>query len=263
MKIKLLLAASILLATFSTNLWAWGNTGHRIVTEIAEQNLTKKAKKNLKKVIGNQKLAYYANWADFVKSDPAFKEKDSWHYVNIEGGLDKEACYETLENSSDNNLYKRSLILIDALKNSEELSNEAQREALYYLIHMIGDAHQPMHVGRPEDLGGNKITVQYFGQRTNIHSVWDSKLIDGEQYSYTEYSTLLNNLNKDQIKEIQQGDLKDWLYDSYVKASAIYKEVDHNRTLRYEYQFNNKYNLEEQLQKGGLRLAKILNEIYG
>ncbi|UYW00769.1 S1/P1 nuclease [Flavobacterium agricola] len=263
MKVKILLAAVVLTASFTAKSWAWGSTGHRIVTEIAERNLTKKAKKNLKKVIGDQKLAYFANWADFVKSNPDFKEKDSWHYLNIEAGLDKDGCYESIESSSDRNLYKRSLLLIDDLKNNKELTNEEQREALYYLVHMIGDAHQPMHVGRPEDLGGNKITVEYFGQRTNIHSVWDSKLIDSEQYSYTEYSDILNNLTKEQIKEVQEGELKDWLYDAYLKATDIYNEVDNNRTLRYEYQYNNKYKLEEQLQKGGLRLAKILNEIYG
>lgn len=263
MKIKLLVAVAIVTTLLSAKSWAWGTTGHRIVAEIAERNLTKKAKKNLKKVIGDQKLAYFANWGDFVKSNPAYKDKDSWHYLNLEGDLNKEQCYESIENSTDKNLYKRSLLLIEDLKNNKELSNEEQREALYYLIHMIGDSQQPMHVGRPGDLGGNKITVEYFGQRTNIHSVWDSKLVDDEQYSYTEYADVLSVLDKNQIKDLQSGELKDWLYDAYLKASDIYKDVENNRTLRYEYQYKNKYILEEQLQKGGLRLAKILNEIYG
>lgn len=262
MRIKIF-AAALVMTLLSAKSWAWGTTGHRIVTEIAERNLTTKAKKNLKKIIGDQKLAYFANWGDFVKSNPDYKDKDSWHYLNLEGGLNKEQCYDAIENSTDRNLYKRAYLLIEDLKNNKELTNEQQREALYYLIHMLGDAHQPMHVGRPGDLGGNKITVEYFGQRTNIHSVWDSKLVDDEQYSYTEYTDVLNNLNKDQVKQVQAGNLNDWLYDSYIKASDIYNDVENNRTLRYEYQYKNKYILEEQLQKGGLRLAKILNEIYG
>lgn len=262
MKIKLLAVACCLLFMVQTNVFAWGTTGHRVVTEIAERNLNKKAKKNLKKLLDNQTLSYFANYPDFMKSNPDYKQFDSWHYLNLEANLSKEACFEALENSTDKNLYKRSLLLIDEL-GEENFTKAELQEKLYYLIHMIGDAHQPMHMGRPEDLGGNKITVEYFGQRTNIHSVWDSKLVDDEKYSYTEYATILNVLTKEQKKEIQSGDLKDWLYDSHVKANHIYNEVDRNRTLRYEYQYNNKAILEAQLQKAGLRLAKILNEIYG
>ncbi len=263
MKIKLLAAATLLMTMVSTNVFAWGTTGHRIVTEIAEKNLTKKAKKNIAKLLDNQKLAYFANYPDFVKSNPNYKEMDSWHYLNLEADLTKEECFEAIENSTDKNLYKRALLLIDELGTKDKFQKDQLQEKLYYLIHMIGDAHQPMHMGRPSDLGGNKITVEYFGQRTNIHTVWDSKLVDDEKYSYTEYTEVLNVLTKDQKKSLQAGSIKDWLYESHLKANAIYKEVENNRTLRYEYQYNNKNILEGQLQRAGLRLAKILNEIYG
>ena len=245
----------------SVNSFAWGTTGHRVVAEIANRNLSNKAKKEIKKIIGNQKLAYWANWPDFIKSDKSFSFADSWHYLNIPGNLTYNDYLTALNNSSDNNMYKRIEILVNELKD-ENLPLAKKQQNLYFLMHIVGDAHQPMHVGRAEDLGGNKITVEWFGSKTNIHTVWDSKLVDFEKYSYTEYSEVLNILDKKEIKKIQEGTLADWIFDSYNLANNIYGEVNENHNLKYEYQYLNKQNVENQLLKGGLRLAKILNELY-
>ena len=246
---------------FSSNIWAWGTTGHRVVAEIAEKNLSRKAKREIKKIIGNQKLAYWANWPDFIKSDTSWKFADSWHYVNIPGDLSYDAFLTELDHSSEDNLYKRTLILIEEL-NKKELPLEKKQQYLYFLIHIIGDAHQPLHVGRAEDLGGNKVTVEWFGSKTNLHTVWDSKLVDFEKYSYTEYADVLNRLSKKEIKEVQDGSLENWIYDSYTVSNKIYSEVTKDENLKYRYQYLNKERVEQQLQKGGLRLSKVLNEIF-
>lgn len=246
---------------FSSNIWAWGTTGHRVVAEIAEKNLSRKAKREIKKIIGNQKLAYWANWPDFIKSDTSWKFADSWHYVNIPGNLSYDAFLTELDHSSEDNLYKRTLILIEELK-KKELPLEKKQQYLYFLIHIIGDAHQPLHVGRAEDLGGNKVTVEWFGSKTNLHTIWDSKLVDFEKYSYTEYADVLNRLSKKEIKEVQDGSLENWIYDSYTVSNKIYSEVTRYENLKYRYQYLNKERVEQQLQKGGLRLSKVLNEIF-
>lgn len=246
---------------FSSNIWAWGTTGHRVVAEIAEKNLSRKAKREIKKIIGNQKLAYWANWPDFIKSDTSWIFADSWHYVNIPGDLSYDAFLTELDHSSEDNLYKRTLILIEELK-KKELPLEKKQQYLYFLIHIIGDAYQPLHVGRAEDLGGNKVTVEWFGSKTNLHTVWDSKLVDFEKYSYTEYADVLNRLSKKEIKEVQDGSLENWIYDSYTVSNKIYSEVTKDENLKYRYQYLNKERVEQQLQKGGLRLSKVLNEIF-
>lgn len=261
MKSLLKIAVLALTLICSVNSFAWGTTGHRVVAEIANRNLSNKAKKEIKKIIGNQKLAYWANWPDFIKSDKSFSFADSWHYLNIPGNLTYNDYLTALNNSSDNNMYKRIEILVNELKD-ENLPLAKKQQNLYFLMHIVGDAHQPMHVGRAEDLGGNKITVEWFGTKTNIHTVWDSKLVDFEKYSYTEYSEVLNILDKKEIKKIQEGTLADWIFDSYNLANNIYGEVNENHNLKYEYQYLNKQNVENQLLKGGLRLAKILNELY-
>ncbi len=246
-----------------TETLAWGTTGHRVVAEIAENHLSCKAERQIKKIIGNQKLAYWANWPDFIKSNPDWKMADSWHYINFPGGMNRQQFDLALNNSSDENLYKRVLIIMDELKNNKDLSLEKKQENLYFLLHLIGDAHQPLHVGREEDLGGNKIEVEWFKNTTNIHSLWDSKLVDFQQYSYTEYAEVLDIQDKKFNKNLADGNLNDWLFDSYQKAEDIYANTKAGDKLWYNYNYDYVSTLEGQLLKGGLRLAKVLNEIFG
>lgn len=261
MKKILFLALAVLLINTSTS-WAWGTTGHRVVAEIAERNLTRKAKKNLKKIIGDQKLAYWSNWPDFIKSDPTWKHADAWHYVNVGTSLTPTDFTKEMNETTADNLYKKTLSLIEELKD-KDLSLEKKQVNLYFLIHLIGDAHQPLHVGRAEDLGGNRIGVEWFGQKTNLHTLWDSKLVDFTQYSYTEFSTVLNIHDKKFNNRLSEGELVTWLYESYTAAQHIYDTAKTDDKLSYKYYFDHQKNLEDQLLKGGLRLAKILNEIYG
>ena len=247
----------------STEALAWGTTGHRIVVKIAENHLSGKAKRQIKKIIGKQPLAYWANWGDFIKSNPDWKMADSWHYLNFPQGLNELDFEENLKSSSDENLYKRTLIIIDELKNNQNLSLQKKQEDLYFLIHLIGDAHQPLHVGREEDLGGNKIEVEWFRSKTNLHSLWDSKLVDFQQYSYTEYAEVLDFHDKKFNQNLIQGNLNNWLFDSYQKAEIIYANVKPGDNLWFNYNYDNVSILEEQLLKGGLRLAKVLNEVFG
>lgn len=247
----------------STQLYAWGTTGHRIVAEIAENHLSCKAKRQIDKIIGNQKLAYWANWPDFIKSNPDWKMADSWHYINFPSGMDKASFELELKNSSDKNLYKRALILLDELKNHKNLPLENKQENLYFLIHLLGDAHQPLHLGREEDLGGNKIEIEWFKQTTNLHSLWDTKLVDHQQYSYTEYAEVLDIHDKKFNRNLTNGNFNDWLFESYQKSEVIYKNVKPGDKLWFPYNYENVSLLEEQLLKGGLRLAKVLNEVFG
>lgn len=263
MKKILFFVIAALFSLHTTNVFAWGTTGHRVVAEIAQRNLSKKAKKQLKEIIGDQQLAYWANWPDFVKSDPAFKFADSWHYVNMPGGLDREEFEATLAESTDANAYKRALVLIEELKD-KNLTKEEKQQKLYFLIHIIGDLHQPMHVGRPDDLGGNRVKVEWFRKPTNLHALWDSALVDFDKYSYTEYATVIDVHGKKYNKELAKGELNDWVYESYTVAEELYSSVepDNSSSLSYGYHYDYKDTVENSLLKGGIRLAQILNEIY-
>ena len=149
-----------------SSVFAWGTTGHRVVAEIAERHLTKKAKKNIGKIIGQQKLAYWANWGDFIKSDPnpEFKKLGNSHFINLNSNLPWAEFQLGLENSADENLYKTA-IRIEKSFADKTIPMDQQKQNLYFLIHILGDAHQPMHVSRAEDQGGNKIEVSWFWKK--------------------------------------------------------------------------------------------------
>jgi len=243
--------------------YAWGLTGHRVIAEIAENHLCGKTKREIKELFGKEKMAYWANWPDFIKSDTTgvWKEASVWHYVNIDPQPDFKAFDIELKKQAGPNLYKQVEILSQKLKN-KNLPEQERKTALIFLIHLMGDLAQPMHTGRAGDLGGNKIEVTYFGGKTNLHSVWDGKLIDSQKYSYTEYAKLLDIKTKKEVKEIQSGTLEDWLYDSHKIANKIYAQTPNGSDLKYDYQYKFNNTVERQLLYGGLRLAKILNDIF-
>ena len=239
---------------------AWGVTGHRVVAEIAENHLTNRAKRKLKKLIGKQKLAYWANWPDNVRNSPEWKNTSTWHYVNIPLQESKEQFIEQLKNNNKPNIYTAIQnvkgIIVD--KNTPDADREIY---LRFLVHFLGDMMQPMHTGREEDLGGNLIKIQFFKKDTNLHSLWDSGLIDNTKYSYTEYARVLDVKSKEEIKQIQSGSLEDWLYESHQAANQLYASVKPGENYSYDYQEQYKDLLERQLLHAGLRLAKILNEV--
>jgi len=243
---------------------AWGMTGHRVISEIAEKHLTKKTKKNIQKVIGNQTIAYWSNWPDFVKSDPdpKLQETGSWHFINAPANQTFEQYQAILKASPDNNLYKAYLRVKAETMSNKDLTLTQKQQNLYFIIHLFADAHQPMHVGREEDLGGNKVEVMFFGKKTNIHRVWDSDLVDNEKYSYTEYARVLDIYSASEYKKYDVS-FEQALYESHQLANQIYADVEKNANLSYTYIYKYKYIMEEAMLKAGIRLAKQLNEIYG
>lgn len=255
----------LILAFISSSLYsyAWGLTGHRIIAEIAENHLSGKARREIKKIMGKERLAYWANWSDFIKSDTTgvWKQASTWHYVNIDPQADFKTFEQHLKAQAAPSLYTQIKTLSAQVKDKKTPEKD-RKIALVFLIHIIGDLAQPLHVGRAEDLGGNKINVTYFGDKTNLHSVWDSRLVDSQKYSYTEYSKLLDIKSDEEVKQIQSGTLEDWLYDSHKIANKIYAQTADGSKLSYNYQYKFNATLERQLLYGGLRLAKVLNELF-
>jgi len=106
--------------------------------------------------------------------------------------------------------------------------------------------------------------VQWFGEASNLHRVWDSQLIEEQQLSYTEYSTYLNHTTVSQRKKLQAQPISKWLYDSYIMAQKLHNELtENNARLGYRYNYDHIKILNEQLLQGGVHLAGLLNEIFG
>lgn len=252
----------LLLVSFALETFAWGATGHRVVGEIADSYLSRKAKRNIHEILGNESIAISSNWADFIKSDTSFKYLDSWHYINIKSGLNATEFADYLKNDTGVDAYTKLNYLIDELKNKQN-SLEKKQFYLRLLIHIAGDIHQPMHVSRAEDLGGNRIRLSWFSDQTNLHALWDDKVIEYQKLSYTEYATNINHVTKQQLTEWQKQPMHEWFFESYQLANEVYAGVKPEQKLSYRYNFDNIERLNQQLLKGGVRLAGLLNEIFG
>lgn len=240
---------------------AWGMLGHRIVGQIAENHLTSKARKGVRGILGYESLAMASNWGDFVKSDPAYNYLYNWHFVNLPEGLDQAGLDVLLDAEKSPNVYNKTIEMAAILKDPK--SNADQKKmAMRMLIHLVGDLNQPMHTARKDDLGGNKVYLTWFGEKSNLHRIWDESLIEYQQLSYTEYSVAIDHATKEQLTAWKIASLKDYVYGSYLACNKIYANTKAEDKLSYKYNFDFAGLLNEQLLKGGICLANVLNDIY-
>lgn len=274
MKTKIL--SFIFVAVFVTDfVQAWGETGHRIVGEIAERNLNPKAKAAIGKIIGNKSLAEISTWGDEIRSDKSWDFVKSWHYLSIDD-----------DESFDD--FKRSL-LGDVLRKLEDLEKFlldpdaepieshgktiGKKEALAFYIHFVGDIHQPLHVGRRGDQGGNKILVEWFCDEMSLHSLWDEHLIKSTSLSYTEFSTHLNRVSGEEKNVWQNTSYIDWAKESKAVRNQVYDfgkqrkpyhlNIKTAPVLKYDYRTKSLPIIRDRLAKAGIRLAGRLNKIFG
>jgi hypothetical protein len=257
---KIIIISFLLYIPFGSS--AWGVLGHRIVGQIADSYLTKKAKLEIEKILGFESVALASNWPDFIKSDPAYKYLSPWHYVNLKAGLTEDSLRFFLNKDTAVDAYTKINFIVTELKKNKLLPTETKQLYIRLLIHIIGDIHQPMHVGREEDRGGNSIKVKWFNEDVNLHQVWDEKLVNFQQLSYTEYAAAINHVSQQQKLAWQKFTLQDWIYDSYKFAEKVYAETQPDTKLDFGYNFKFVSLMNEQLLKAGLHLAFVMNEIY-
>ena len=247
-----------LVVVASQFLMSWGVVGHKTIAQIAENHLTLQAKNAIKTLLGNQSLADVATWADEVRNQSEYRRTAGWHFLNITINLNFQAFVQAVKAQQNENVYTA------LIKCTQELSDvntslEQKAIALKFMVHFVGDLHQPMHISRAEDKGGNTIQVRYDMKGTNLHSLWDSKLIEHQSISYVQLANNYDVATPNEIKEWQADDILKWIYESYQISSQLYTEIENSTTIDDQY-----YNLhlpiiQQRLEKAGIRLAGILN----
>jgi hypothetical protein len=251
-----------LVVTLSFFLISWGSTGHRTVGQIAENHLTPQAKEAIKNLIGKESLADISNWADEVRSDPAFKNTAGWHYVNLPGGLTYEQFANAVNNMPPDNGYK-AILQCERILTDPQKAKGQKIVALKYLVHFIGDLHQPMHVSHAEDKGGNSIVVDFFnGTSDNLHGLWDSGLIEHQHSNYKDLAQAYDTATPEQITKWQTDPPMLWIWESYQISSILYTEVAENNKLGEDYYQEHIPVVQKQIAKAGIRLAGQLNAIF-
>jgi len=241
---------------------AWGTLGHRISGQIADSYLNPKARKAIQAILGTESIAITSNWADFIKSNPAYDYLYNWHFVDFDKDYTPVEMQAFLKTDTTTNAYTKLQFLTAELK-KKNLAAPKKLLYLRMLIHITEDIHQPFHAGHATDKGGNDVKLTWFKAPTNLHSVWDTKLIDFQQLSYTEYTAMINHTTAAQRAAWQKSPLSQWIYESHHLAEKLYSEVKADDDLGYKYNYNNIHIVNQQLLKGGVRLAGLLNEIFG
>lgn len=237
---------------------AWSQKGHDTVAYIAECHFTKATADSVAAILDGKSPVYWANWLDNASHTPPYYYTKTWHYKNIDEGV----AYADAPLNSKGDVVTASREQIAIL--SDPKSTKGQKElALKILIHIIGDLHQPMHMGRLSDLGGNKRKVRFFDRDTNLHSIWDGSLMNsGHSWSYTEWQQQLDRLTPEQEAEETAGNINDWAKQVHEIACRVYDYFPAGTKASYNHIAAWTPTIEMQLLRGGLRLARILNAIF-
>ncbi len=237
---------------------AWGEKGHNATARVAQKHLTKCAERKITRLLDGHNMAYWSSWADGLRSYPEYDFIRTWHYANVEDGGD----YASEPKLPTGDVYTAVEKCVEVLKSDN--CDSVKSVYLKMLIHFVGDMHCPMHAGRASDRGGNGYTVTFRGRKTNLHSLWDSALLDGAHvWSAAEWAENIEpRMTRRQRKAMAAGTPMDWMEQTVDIADEIYDGTPQNEDLNWDY--INKYSplIEEQLLEGGLRLAKMLNELF-
>ncbi len=235
----------------------WGRTGHYITGEIAWQYLTDQTKAEVERVLGDVSLSVATVWMDQVRPRDEYRHTADWHWVTIPYGM----SYEEAEKNPNGDIIQALERKIAAIKEGG-LSESEERDHLRMIIHMVGDIHQPLHVGTGKDRGGNDVRVEWMGDRSNLHRVWDTNMIESYGYEVVDIARGIDRAPQELIEKWQTATVRGWALESVSYRDAVYN-IPEDGKLDWEYRNRNFHIVEKRLLQAGVRMAAVLNAIYG
>jgi hypothetical protein len=258
-----LLLSLLFLAALPLTCSAWGVLGHRAVGKIAEGYLTDRARLEIERLLGTETLALVSTWPDEVRPYATFDKYSPWHYLNVRTGLTFDAFQLALNAlpTEPADAYGALQHLLGVLKDPAR-SDLEKVFALKFIVHIVGDVHQPLHVGHAEDKGGNDIKVSWRGKQTNLHGLWDSDLVEYPGLTYTEIALAYDRSTPAQRLQWQQDSIGTWLYESYQLAEVVYAGAAKNPDFDYTYYPTYGPTVQLRLVQAGVRLAGVLNAAF-
>lgn len=242
---------------------AWGQLGHRVIGELADARISGKTRAEIALILGEEDLAEASTWPDEQRSNPApfwQKEADPFHYVTVPQGM----TYAEVGAPADGDALS-ALARFAATVRDRNVPQADRALALRFIIHIVGDLHQPLHAGNGTDRGGNDVKLRWFGQETNLHAVWDTRMIEGKGLSYSEYAVWLGRaIGHEETIVWWTADPAVWVAESTALRDRIYPATDDALpNLGYAYQFEHLPAAELRLRHGGVRLAAYLDQLFG
>ena len=257
----------LLLLLVAGSAQAWGPLGHRLVARLAEPQLTPSARAETQRLLATERLrslAGVANWADELRErDPALGRRSSkWHYVNI----GEHDCRYAAARDCPNGDCVVEAIGAQAAILADRTRPDAERlQALKFVVHFVGDVHQPLHAGYARDRGGNTFQVHYRGKGSNLHSLWDGTLLNSRGLGETAYLWRLRAAGTGRpaaAVAYSPRAATEWAEQScaLVRQPGFYPP---SARLGEDYVARQRPTAERQLQLAGARLATLLNTSLG
>lgn len=248
--------------------FAWGEEGHAVIAQIAQAHLTSTAQSRvaaLLKFDSASNLAAIASWADQIRSQRP--DTASWHFVDIPLA---DNTYSASRDCADDSCVVLKITDFEQVLAGSTAVNETQFEALAFLVHFVGDVHQPLHAEDNNDEGGNEITVTNKSKSANLHSVWDTTFITDDNSDTTEFANDLNDkiTSADITSWTSTSSPVDWANEAHALAQSVGYAPLNDPTdgskvkISTTYEDNAQTTIEQQLSKAGIRLAAALNSVF-
>ncbi len=237
------------------NSFAWGKTVHELVAEIAFRILDDSTQKIVKQYLGNITIEEAANWMDEQRGNSYYNFMRTWHYVDIDKG-------QKYVPSAERNALSVLNSAIIELRNAKEtgMSKKDIKNRILLIFHLVGDLHQPLHTGYTIDKGGNTIMVNSPFVSGNLHSIWDTQILEYKRINLDTCMNLYTSMPGDEIAEIKKINVLKWMYQSRSNLESVYSFE--NNFLDKNYIDKNIIIIKKQLVVAGIRLASILQEVF-
>ena len=248
------------LALFCSPLFAFGELGHQMVCSMAYQLLSPVSQQKVQQLMQlhpQKEFSQACSWPDQVRSLPEYQHTKVWHYVNIQ----RTDTTLTMQHCPAEGCVL-SAIEQQRLKLTPFAPSKAQLEALLFVGHFIADLHQPLHAGYADDLGGNKTAVYFEGEPSNLHGVWDSRLLEAASYQQETKQQALYQALRAKQQEWQNVSVLDWANESVMLVKLIYQGYKPGMLIDKAYQQQHLPALEQRLQQAAVRLALILEQSF-
>lgn len=264
--------SATLLLILTAAAFPWGRVGHETIAYIAEKNLSPATLETIQPLLAGETLENVSTWADEIR--PQKRYTAPWHSIDLPVREDVTALNWNQFIRGDDNIERQIEKDIHELRDQNTSLNE-KKEALKFLIHFMGDATMPLHCADDNDKGGNEKQVRFFspdsrsnrGHRTNLHSLWDNLIEVKAAENSEELGERLNwEITPAEKKEWMKGTPESWVLESYgIAKKVIYKDLSAGNSfikLPMNYYAEMRPIAEKQIEKAGIRLAMILNEIF-
>jgi hypothetical protein len=242
--------------------FGWGHEGHQIIATVAEDHLDETTKVMIQSLLGNNHLYSIASWADDVRRERP--ETKAWHYVDVPLGGRYDANRDC---ALPDSCVVAKINDFEQVLTNKNATRDQRAEALKFVVHFIGDIHQPLHAVK-EARGGNEIHVRFLGDdrcgryECNLHGVWDTDMISHTGLGRQEYAQHLEDLIQSQrLAYVDSGAPEQWANESVGLAGAAW--VPDGTNLDEQYYRREIKVVDRQMALAGLRLAKLLNDTIG